>query len=485
MLYRACRPPASAEEPTVTKAPADAVERQAIFITHANPEDNSFALWLGAKLSVLGYEVWADILRLHGGDDWQRKLERALRVRAHKVVVVANARAVKKQGVRNEIQIASEVGKKIGDDEFIVPLRLGPFEAPFLIAHRQYIDFETGWARGLAELLDTLRAFGTPRIRDAGGDLWRQIQLQNSRHLAPVPESLVSNWLRIADTPATIKHYDFDAAISIDSAQARKERAPWPLAPFRRGFLSFASIEDLQGHFGSTLPLAVREERNVGAFLDFGWPELHVDRRAARNLFSDLGRQTMERLFQDRGLVPYTLASGRLAWWAPRDGAPTELVSFRWGDVAGKRQLQGTSVRRSMHWHYGVSTSVRSRPFPHVRLISRLVFTSDGRQPFDDARRMHRTRRSFARSWRNARWRDMLLALLHILSNGRDAIRAPVGTACDLVLELPPLSWVAPVSTPAAADTSRLDGEDAPEKDDDDFWWPDDSQFDDADEDDD
>jgi hypothetical protein len=32
-----------------------------------------------------------------------------------------------------------------------------PFEAPFLIAHAQYIDFTHSWARGLSELLETLQ----------------------------------------------------------------------------------------------------------------------------------------------------------------------------------------------------------------------------------------------------------------------------------------------------------------------------------------
>jgi hypothetical protein len=44
-------------------------ERQALFISHASPEDNAFTVWLGAKLAAAGYEVWADVLRLTGGDD--------------------------------------------------------------------------------------------------------------------------------------------------------------------------------------------------------------------------------------------------------------------------------------------------------------------------------------------------------------------------------------------------------------------------------
>ena len=51
--------------------------RDAIFISHANPEDNAFTVWLGSRLTAAGYEVWADVLRLRGGQDWQRLLEDA------------------------------------------------------------------------------------------------------------------------------------------------------------------------------------------------------------------------------------------------------------------------------------------------------------------------------------------------------------------------------------------------------------------------
>jgi len=49
--------------------------REALFISHASPEDNAFTLWLGAKLN----EVFADVLRLRGGDDWERVLETGIR----------------------------------------------------------------------------------------------------------------------------------------------------------------------------------------------------------------------------------------------------------------------------------------------------------------------------------------------------------------------------------------------------------------------
>lgn len=59
--------------------------RPEIYISYASLEHNAFTLWLGAKLAALGYEVWADVQRLRGGDDRQRKLEHALRTRVAKV----------------------------------------------------------------------------------------------------------------------------------------------------------------------------------------------------------------------------------------------------------------------------------------------------------------------------------------------------------------------------------------------------------------
>ena len=69
------------------------MRREALFISHANPEDNAFTLWLGAKLSALGYEVFADVLRLRGGDDWERILEEVIRAKAAKVLLVATPHA--------------------------------------------------------------------------------------------------------------------------------------------------------------------------------------------------------------------------------------------------------------------------------------------------------------------------------------------------------------------------------------------------------
>lgn len=39
-----------------------------IFISHANPEDNDFVIWLASRLQLLGYKVWVDKEAMLGGE---------------------------------------------------------------------------------------------------------------------------------------------------------------------------------------------------------------------------------------------------------------------------------------------------------------------------------------------------------------------------------------------------------------------------------
>lgn len=87
-------------------------------------------------------------------------------------------------------------------------------------------------------------------------------------------------------------------------------------------------------------------------------------------------------------------------------------------------------------------------PFAHVRVKGRLLFSEDGKNPLKSAARMHRLRRSFAKGWRNARWRDMSLAFLYWIGDGVSVLNIPMSTDEDMVVALPPITFVSPVSIP-------------------------------------
>ena len=432
--------------------------RHALFISHASPEDNAFTLWLGAKLTALGYEVFADVLRLRGGDDWERVLEKAIREQAAKVLLVATPHGVEKQGVRNEITIATQTAKKIGDREFIVPLRLAPFDAPLQIAHAQYLDFSKGWALGLSELLALLEELRIPRAGGAANaGLWQGVQLKDARAVTATPEQLISNWLPIDTFPPRILFYDFKGGVSIGKAKTAIQESPIPLAAFNRGFLSFAPLHQLQNYFGPDLPLEAPVECETGAFLNMGWPELRIAVRDARAKFTDLVRQSMDHFFQSKGLKSFEIASGRLAWWPTAARATLKRLSFAWENgPSGSRQIVGHSNKRGFHWHYGVNCWAQTVPVPHVRVAGRVIFTSNGQEPIGDARRLHRLRRSFCKSWRNDKWRDLQLAFWFWLAEGRGFVDIPMGDGVTMRLGLPQMTFEVPFGIEVPDDSAEL-----------------------------
>lgn len=79
----------------------------------------------------------------------------------------------------------------------------------------------------------------------------------------------------------------------------------------------------------------------------------------------------------------------------------------------------------------------------------------------EDARRIHTLRRSFAKGWRNARWRDMLCAYLWWLSEDRASLRIPVGDSEFVTLKVPPRQFSCPVTVDETGQAS--DDEDDPD----------------------
>lgn len=426
-------------------------DRKAIFISHATPEDNDFTLWLGAKLSAMGYEVWADVLRLRGGDDWARKLENALRNRAKKVILVANDVSVGKQGVRNEIQIATEVAKKLGDTEFIIPLRISNYDAPFLIAQTQYIDFKRSWSDGLTELLQVLEEYSVPRPEmvgsRAGLESWRNAYLHKSRLIENNSETLISNWLPIDALPQYIRVYDFKAGIAIAAKDQALRNSSIPLVPHKRGFIGFATLEEYQELFGENLPLLLVEEIELSEFLEHGMDSQDIESKDAYRKLVDLMRQALENYLTDQELSSTSMANGQLAWWWPNADDNEGKIRFAWENgPCGKRQIVGFLPKSNIYWHFGLSFSAHLSPIPHVKLISRVIFTEDGMKPFGKTDYMFRLRRSKTKSWRNPRWRDMMLAFLAHLSKGGDCLTIHFGRDSLMTVSLPPIMFEAPVT---------------------------------------
>ena len=393
----------------------------------------------------MGYEVWADVMRLHGGADWSRELEQALRNRAVKLLVACTPFSMEQQGVRNEIEIGSELARELNDSEFIIPLRLAPYKPHFRIAHLQYIDFSHSWAEGLAELVElSINVHKIPRRPGRPTDQWMAAQGAGATRLVQKQERLTSNWLLFRRLPQTIYYCEPPAGLIAAQFQ-NKANHIWPLVPFGAGVLTFAS-PDAAGLLAPNMPAYLRAQSPFVEFLRDGWDRLGISNHEARRQFSDLGNQAFEAFLQRRGLTAYLGSGRKFTWWGDIRTVPLTQIRFDWRHQKGRRQVIGKSDKRNVHWHYGINAHIRTSPVRHFRLSSRLIFSENGLDAIGDVKRMHRLRRSFAKSWRNARWRDMLAAFLWWLKDDRSDIELPVAVQQRIVLALPTVSFKSPVS---------------------------------------
>ena len=347
------------------------------------------------------------------------------------MLLVANEGSVKKQGVRNEIQIATDVNRKIGDTNFIIPLRLGPFEAPFLIAHAQYIDFSRSWAGGLHELMGLLEdEYKVPCEHEAEIRPWISLRALHGKRLVSSPERLISNWLKVRRIPEKLFYYTEAELRSVGLELTS------PAVALREGWIT-AEDHHLEPPVSS----------DVSESLDAGWRELEIPYEQYRRIMTDLVNQAIDLYLENKGLREYEMANGHKAWWAGGD-LPSTRIGFAWSQDKGSRQLQGISAKRKVHWHFGITASYRGGPIRHIRIKSRLIFTEDGLEPLASKPRMHRLRRSFAKGWRNARWRDLLLTFLFWLSGGETVVSMPMGPDQDVLVEFPTISYTSDMSIP-------------------------------------
>jgi hypothetical protein len=97
----------------------------------------------------------------------------------------------------------------------------------------------------------------------------------------------------------------------------------------------------------------------------------------------------------------------------------------------------------------------------HVRIAGRVIFTSEGHSPLGNAKRLHRLRRSFCKSWRNDKWRDLLLAFWFWFSSGETFVDVPMGEGAAMRLVLPPLTFEAPFGIDMPDETAPLPNENA------------------------
>lgn len=436
--------------------------RDVVFISKATPGDDEFVLWLAPRLEAEGYKVFADILSLQPGDQWRRTLTATLQDRAAKMILCCSDDTLKKAGVIEEIEIAKDVSKDVKDDRFIMPLKLRRHKKLFGIGGLQYIDFESGWAQGLAELLDALKKAGVPRTAHEINPHWEAYRTRLSLKIDPTPETLISNWLRIAEIPDVIRYFAADGATPLGMVETAVRTYGFPAHSHHRGFFAFADETEVMQAVSTTGTYKVGYEFGLLDFLENGLPEFNIRSRDASNIVNSMFRQAWELYCFNKGLLRYKY-SNAVGFHVSDQQLPIGK-KVPWGRQGERRSAMLRNIAKGKVWQYGVSAIPCFWPYPHFRLKSRVLFAdhSPGHPEtvINDTKQQFRLRRTVCKGWRNKQWHGRYRAFLELLSEDSAFLQLPAGPSSIIKVEASPVLFTAPVSTALPDDLADDDEED-------------------------
>ncbi len=440
------------------------IERDLIFISKATPGDDPFVLWLAPRLEAAGYKVFADIFDLDAGDEWRGKLTAALQTRAIKMLLCCSDETLARRGVREEIAIAEDLAKQLPDPNFIIPLKIRTFQKLFGIGGLQYVDFEDGWAKGLASLLKSLERQGAPKA--GGGAIqpeWNAYLRRRAVEIEAVPEVLTSNWLRIIWMPDTLNHLVPRNRASDELLRKLGASSRFPMAEFGDGFLTFASSLDLTEHFEQVGPFRAERDFDVLEFMENGYSDAGIESRDAKSIMMNLLRQAWEKHCAREGFLARSFSSG-LSFHVGDDKLRLKQ-RVSWGRQGERRSSMLRGVARKKIWEYGVSVIPSLFPYPHMCLKGRVLFSEIGERNkpiiIPETKTQFRLRRSVCSGWRNKAWHGRVMAFMELLAGDSPYVDLAVGSGGSITLDAMPIQFTAPVT---ARQTHQL-GEDAEESD--------------------
>jgi hypothetical protein len=437
---------------SVPSALPSITERQIVFVSHANPEDNAFATWLSLRLTREGYRVWCDVVRLRGGDDFWRDIETAIRQHTRKFIFVTSRASNQKQGTLQELAVATAVARHLNDTGFVVPVKIDDLphaDHNIQINRLNALTFTKGWMDGLVDLLKTLENDDVPRPEAAGpasvASWWNANRL-NREIIKQVPESLWTNWFPLKSFPKTLW------AWRVPDKAMLPERFHFPAYRVRDRLLSFADASGLTGN----------NESPTGEEAISFRPHLRREPPKKAGLYrhelltaiKQLLRQAWHNMAQEKSLPLFELSSRRRTLWFPRGIVPGNTVSFV--GVDGKKTRRDMCGYRTMsrmsgdkyprYWHFGLEAVPLLYPVPVLALKSHVLFTLDGKTESGDAKFQHRARRGQCKDWWNDKWRDLTLAAVTWLTDGHTSLGLKLGPNTTVLMEWRPVKCRSDVS---------------------------------------
>lgn len=424
--------------------------KELIFISHANPEDNDFTLWLALRLASLGYPVWTDLTELLGGERFWNDIEDVIRNHTTKFLYVLSETSNTKQGPLDELHLALSVQREMKTNDFIIPLKIDGLDYSDInirINPINNIDFSSNWASGLEKLIAKLEKDSVQKREDYDeiqvSTWWKNtytpgVQIEDSI------EEYVSNELKVDSFPDNIFVH------SIGKRDIRKllnrETFPFPYWQHKESVITYASPDIIEQHakiysfIGSSSVLSVSDIQK-GEHSKFISPE-DINRLLIYFLSSGFKKFAL-----NLGLKVHYLSGGHPCYyfWKGQD-RKVDLI-----DVLKKksyRYMYSFSEAKQYYWHFGISIRPALSHGNQLKLyiLPNVLFSDDGENIWDSASRLHTSRRSHCKSWYNKDWADRILGLIQWLANGDEELTIPLSNNHSYCLPKYPTVFQSPVS---------------------------------------
>ncbi len=416
--------------------------RRFVFLGHANPHDNAFTLWLGARLSAAGFEVWSDLRQLHGGETFWNDIEDGLRQHTAVYVPILSNSSVNRErrGFHDEIAMAVQIMRTPNMERFIQPVmieRVHPVPPPLI--QLNYIDFTGGWANGLLRLITALEKSGVPRTDNPptqAVSAWRgyQASAAGAAQEADDPERLSTTWFGIDGLPPRIRLVK--SPVAFDTWTRLLTNHGVPHAIHGDEVLTFASAKHIEERLGADIPVRQSAEHRTERFLvgDTGKNGLRIRPGEAQRLVAGMINRSWDIFAASRGLHRHELSKST-AWFFPLDllGGKTRFEKEVGG--IGERALIGRKGKLGVRWHFALSARFELREPSRLIVRSHVLFSQGGTAMLD-SKKAQRLRKSLCKGWWNDEWRDRLQLAMAYLSQREGALRLPLRHSPTLRLTL-------------------------------------------------
>lgn len=444
-------------------------QRNMVFVSHANPEENELALWLSLQLANEGYAAWCDLTRLLGGEKFWEDIQEAISTRTAKFLYILSRASNQKRGTLDELDCAISTEKRNSLRDFIITVKADdlPCDEVYIGVRRlNHIDFRA-WAKGLAILLDKFENDAVPRTpgfdRDAVCSWWRD-QFSADAGVLEQPEQLLSNWFKVENVPSVLYEHKL-SAIKLGPVGIEDTVFAYPAVWVSDvSFLTFARADEISASLGENLEISATNEYRYDDVLSGASVE------DGPKYISQLFRIAWEDALKKR-LPVYAMANKQLCFYFTGDLVKDDYIDFdtidaqkTWRNIVGFKTLLGGRVR---YWHYGITGKPILRPETLFVLKGHVLFSDDRKTLWDSKDATAKARRNQCRTWWNDDWRDRLLATMSHLAAADGTIAIPLAGSASFTLSKFPMLFESPVSylklkelKKAEADDYAFEGED-------------------------